>query len=278
VSRYRTELGKVGDTRPRRKRAEGERFKAAHGCDGWDWWDWCGFGPGLRGVATALHHAMVATQYLPRRRTPWSPRCSASRARRVNVRSTWGLPIRRAASLALTSSPIPSSIRVARYRRILCLWGQEHQVPQPPCVLIKPDLGELACGGRPASWRVGLNWDTGQGQYPQANGLYHALRHIATRNVQVKVWGEPNWHVSNSGSGSDTLDGFGGVWVTFVARTLDLVRAVLAPGGNVGYLRRHNVGPGSGSRGEDPFVARVIFDQGRYDFQGVWTVIVTPLP
>ena len=150
--------------------------------------------------------------------------------------------------------------------------------PNQPIPQLQPVYPMPARGGRPASWRVGLNWDTGQGQYPQANGLYHALTHIPTSNVLVNVWGEPNWHVSNSGSGSDTLDGFGGVWVTFVARTLDLVRAVLAPGGNVGYLRRPNVGPGSGSRGEDPFVARVIYDQGRYDFQGVWTVIVTPLP
>ena len=150
--------------------------------------------------------------------------------------------------------------------------------PNRPIPQLQPVYHIPARGRRPDSWWVGLNPKTGYGQYPQANGLYHALSHVATRNVQVKVWGEPNWHLSNSGSGSDTPDGFGGIWVTFTARTLDLVRAVLAPGGNVGYLRRPNVGPGSGSRGEDPFVARVIFDQGSYDFQGIWTVIVSPLP
>ena len=131
------------------------------------------------------------------------------------------------------------------------------------------------------SWRVGVNWKTGYGQFPDANGLYHALRHIHTRNVLVKVWGPPAWHVSNSGSGSDTLDRFGAAWVSFTARTLDFMRALFTPhGGHAGHVQSLRSGQPSyaGQGTPDPFVAALIHDVGGYDFTGVWRVSFTSLP
>jgi hypothetical protein len=130
-------------------------------------------------------------------------------------------------------------------------------------------------------WRAGVNWITGQGQFPEANGLYHALRHIRTRNVQVLVWGPPAYPVSNSGRGSDTLDEFGAVRVSFTLPKLDFMRALFTPhGGHAGHIRSLRSGQPSyaGQGTPDPFVAALIHDVGHYDFTGVWRVSFIELP
>ena len=135
--------------------------------------------------------------------------------------------------------------------------------------------------GGPDMWRVGINWRTKQGQFPEANGLYHALCHIRTRRVFVKVYGPPAWHVSNSGSGSDTLDAFGGSWVSFHRVTLDLMRALFTPhGGHAGHVQSLRSGQPSyaGLGTPDPFVAALISDVGGYDFTGVWRVEFWSMP
>src|SRR5260221_152751 len=91
--------------------------------------------------------------------------------------------------------------------------------------------------GYPVSWWAGVNWRTGQGQYPEANGVYHALAHAHSRMVHIHVWGTANWHLGHSGKGSDDVDAQGFTHVSFVANILDAVRALFRAGGHVGSLR-----------------------------------------
>ena len=144
-----------------------------------------------------------------------------------------------------------------------------------------PHLQEPFVFGRPGqahrAHRVGLNWRTGQGTYPEPNGLYWALSRTDGRTVNIVVWGKPGWPVSNSGlHGSDTLDEFGGVTVSFPINKLDGVRAI------VGNTSMHLYGPRpAGTSGADPamrtWVQNVSGGAAGYHFAEVWAVTVEPL-
>lgn len=103
-------------------------------------------------------------------------------------------------------------------------------------------------------WTVGLNWRTGQGQYPVANGVFHALGHMKGPYAFMRVWGYP----SEPYPGEET-DEEGHTGRSYKIRTLDLARLLVGdPALHVRHLTSGRyLGPDTGP---DPALARAISD------------------
>jgi hypothetical protein len=77
-------------------------------------------------------------------------------------------------------------------------------------------------------YRVGLNPDTGLGQYPTKHGVAGALRRVPEGRVQVRVYGQPAWDTSERTS--PPPDEAGNVYVTFFANKAELEATLAGPG------------------------------------------------
>src|SRR5260221_6292853 len=68
--------------------------------------------------------------------------------------------------------------------------------------------------------RVGINPETGLGQYPSPSGLRREVRRVQGNRVQLAVYGTPGWDTSKRPSTKP--DAQGKVWVNFFVPRADL--------------------------------------------------------
>jgi hypothetical protein len=112
--------------------------------------------------------------------------------------------------------------------------------------------------------RIGLNPETGLGQYPTPSGVHGAVQRVRTDRVEMRVYGKPAWDTHKHTSPEP--DAQGKVWWTVHLSRADL-DAELSHQGPSFTL---------GRVGADPAMADVVAHVAGLNFQTVETVEVAP--
>ncbi len=112
--------------------------------------------------------------------------------------------------------------------------------------------------------RVGLNPETGLGQFPTPSGVRGAVQRMHTDRVEMRVYGKPAWDTRKHTSPEP--DKQGNVWWTTHVSRAELEAALSQQGPSFTL----------GRVGADPAMADVVFQVAELNFQTIETVEVAP--